>query len=153
MLDWLERVRPRLVLVSYPCHLWSPLTNLQYKSSQDGRRLQKLRAKEMPFLELTEQVFATQIRHGDDAVGENPLASASFVTPPMKRVSDHPEVYAAVGHGCRFGIKHPVSGEPIRKATLWFSTSREICDELGQRCKNEEIPDTTSMHCVWAAHM
>ena len=94
----------------------------------------------MPFLQLTEQVFELQVRHGDDALEENSLTSASFVTEPMKRVLNHPEVYAAVGHGCRFGVKHPQTREPMRKATLWFSTSREICDELGKRCKNEETP-------------
>ena len=90
----------------------------------------------MPFLQLTEEVFELQIKHGDNAMGENPLTSASFVTEPMKRVLNYPEVYAAVG----------------RKATLWFSTSREICDELGKRCKNEETPGHHShAHCLGGA--
>ena len=101
----------------------------------------------MPFLELTEKVF-------DDALGENPLASACFVTQPMKTVLNHPEVHAAVGHGCRFGIKHPQTNEPIRKATLWFSTSIEICDEIGKRCKNEETPGNhRHAHCLGGSHV
>ena len=89
---------------------------------------------------------------GDSGIGENPLTSASFVTEPMKRVLNHPEVYAAVDHGCRFGVKHPQTGEPMRKATLWFSTSREICDELGKRCKNEETRGHHShAHCLGGA--
>ena len=44
--DWIERIRPRLVLVSYPCHLWSPLTNMQFSSPQAKRRLKKLRERE-----------------------------------------------------------------------------------------------------------
>lgn len=49
-------------------------------------------------------------------------------------------MYAGVGHGCRYGVKHVRSGKLLLQPTLWFSTSPEICDELARRCKNEECP-------------
>ena len=138
LLSWIETNRPRLVIVSYPCKHWSLLTNMQYSSPQEKRRLQKLRQRDGVLLEFVEQVFARQIDRGDDALAENPLSSRSFVTPPMKRVLCHPQVYSAVSHGCRRGIINPKSKLPLLKPTLWVSTSPEICDELAKRCKNEQ---------------
>ena len=138
LLSWIETNRPRLVIVSYPCKHWSLLTNVQYSSPQEKRRLQKLRQRDGVLLEFVEQVFARQIDRGDDALAEDPLSSRSFVTPPVKRVLCHPQVYSAVSHGCRRGIINPKSKLPLLKPTLWVSTSPEICDELAKRCKNEQ---------------
>ena len=140
ILRWIEHHRPRLVTVAYPCKLWWPLTSIQYNTPQAKRRLHQLRKKDMPLLELCEEVFDLQIKQGSDALGENPLTSASFTAVPIANVLNHPDVYTAVGHGCRFGIAHAKSGKPLLKPTLWFSTSVEICDELGKRCWNETCP-------------
>ena len=136
ILSWIREHRPRHVIVSYPCHLWSPLSNLNFSTPQAKRRLAKLRQKDLPFLELCEEIFNIQIANDDDALGENPLTSASFTTEPIQRTLRHPQVYTAVSHGCRFGVMHPSSGKPMKKLTLWFSTSPEICDELSKRCSN-----------------
>ena len=91
----------------------------------------------MPFLHLCEDIFRLQLSLGGDASGENPIASASFRTKPISNILSHPEVHAAVSHGCRLGIKHSVSKKPLYKPTLWFSTAMEICDELAKRCKKD----------------
>ena len=88
------------------------------------------------FLELCEDIFNIQIANDDDALGENPLNSASFTIDPIKRTLQRLKVYTGVSHGCRLGVKHPLSGKPMMKPTLWFSTSSEICDELSKRCTN-----------------
>ena len=137
LLEWIDKHRPRLVIVSYPCKHWSILTNLQYTTPQEKRRLQKLRQKDGVLLEFVEQVFARQLDRGDDALAENPVSSRSFTTHPMKRVLCHPKVYSAVSHGCRHGVVNPVTKLPLLKPTLWVSTSPEICDELAKRCTNE----------------
>ena len=130
--------KPRLVIISFPCRFWSKLTDTNFRTPQERRRLQKLRKAELPFLELCERIFEEQLRRGDDALGENPLWSAAFRTPPLRRILDHPEVHRAVSHGCRYGLKHPKLGLFLKKPTLWFSTSREICDELSKKCCNSE---------------
>ena len=68
------------------------------------------------------------------------MRSESFKTPPIARVLAHPQVYSAVGHGCRFGVKHAANKLPLLKPTLWFSTSVEICEQLAKRCLNEKHP-------------
>ena len=138
ILEHISRLKPRLVLVSFPCRLWGPLTRLTYASAQERRRLLKLRNRETPFLQLTEQVFELQMREDRDALGENPLPSEAFKTKPIQNILNHPDVYVGVGHGCRFGIKNAKTGEPLLKPTLWFSSSIEICDELSLRCNRHE---------------
>ena len=138
VLEWVDRLKPRLVILSYPCSLWSVLQNMSCHTPQERRRLQQKRKKEMCLLEFVEQVFQKQISRGDDALTENPLLSASFRTPPIQRVLTHPEVYTAVSHGCRLGVVNYKTYEPLHKPTLWISSSQEICDELGVRCQNEE---------------
>ena len=140
IVDWIRKMKPRLVIISYPCKLWSPITNIGYSTKQAQRRLHARRLREKPFLELTEEIFEHQIQQGNDALGENPLNSASFKEPEIQRILSHPEVYTGIGHGCRFGIKHLVSGKLLYKPTMWFSTSPEICDELSKRCLNETHP-------------
>ena len=127
--------KPRLVLVSYPCKYWTALTNINFRTSQGRRRLEKLRRAERPFLQLCSDVFDEQIDRDDDALGENPRLSASFATPIMRKVLDHPKVDTVVGHGCRYGLKHPKTGLPLLKPTMWFGTSPEILGELAKQCQ------------------
>lgn len=135
-LKMIDDQRPRLVVVEYPCTWWSALSETNYRTPQQRRRLAKLRKRDEPFLKLTEDIFDKQIARDDDAPGENPLLSRSFRTPIMKRVLAHPKVHAVVGHGCRFNMRNPYNNLLMKKPTMWFSTSIEICDELGKKCPN-----------------
>jgi hypothetical protein len=64
----IKRERPRLVIVEFPCKLWSSIPNHSYRGSQRRRRLEKLRRQEYSFLELCEQVFQIQAAHRDDSM-------------------------------------------------------------------------------------
>ena len=139
--SWIRKYRPRLVIISYPCKVWSPIMNLAYNTPQARRRLHARRLRERPFLEFCEDVFSLQLELGGDALGENPLRSASFDEPAIKRILTHPGVYSSVGHGCRYGIVHPISKKPLNKPTVWFSTSQEICDELSLKCQRDHEHD------------
>ena len=57
LLGRIDTLQPRLIVVSYPCTIDSPRTNLSYRSSQAKRRLQRLRRRDRPFLELCEDMF------------------------------------------------------------------------------------------------
>ena len=136
VLQRLRDERPRLAIVEYPCRFWSKLTDVNFRTSQQKRRLAKLRKAEEPFLELCEAVFNEQINRGDDALAENPLCSKSFNVPAMQRVLNHPSVFAGVGHGCRFGVRNVTNGMLLKKPTMWIATSPEICNALSLRCPN-----------------
>lgn len=152
--SWIYRSRPRLVLVEYPCKVWSPIMNLACTTPQARRRLRVRRLRERPFLEFCEEIFKIQMQLGGDALAENPLRSASFQEEPMKRLLNHPEVYHSVGHGCRFGIKRVNSGELFLKPTMWISTSFEICEELSLKCRNIQNPgDDAHGVCLGGSHI
>jgi len=76
--DFLRTHKPRLAIVSYPCRFWTKLSDVNYRTPQRKRKLEKLRKEEEPFLEFTEDVFNIQLEQGGDALAENPLASMSF---------------------------------------------------------------------------
>lgn len=132
----LREERPRLAIVEYPCRFWSKLTDTNFRTSQEKRRLAKLRKAEEPFLALCEDIFNEQISRGDDALAENPLCSKSFNVPAMRRVLNHPNVFAGVGHGCRYGVRNASNNLLLKKPTMWISTSPEICNALSLRCPN-----------------
>ena len=136
VLKQLRKERPRLAIVEYPCRFWTKLTDTNFRTSQQKRRLAKLRKAEEPFLELCEDIFNEQMQRGDDALAENPLCSKSFNVPAMRRVLNHPNVYAGVGHGCRFGVRNCSNNKLVKKPTMWISSSPEICNALSLRCPN-----------------
>lgn len=136
VLERLRKARPRLAIVEYPRTFWSQLASTNYRTNQQKRRLAKLRKKDEPFLELCESIFEEQIKRGDDALAENPLASQSFKVPAMRRIMNHPQVYLGVGHGCRFNLRSSKTNLLIKRPTLWIATSPELCDALSLRCPN-----------------
>ena len=81
------------------------------------------------------------MQRNDEALGEKPLDSSSFSDQYISEILRDPQIFVGIGDGCRFGIKHPVSKFPLKKPTLWFSTSPEICYELGKRCGKKHAYD------------
>lgn len=136
LVDFVRNQRPRLLLIEWPCKLWGKLTDTNFRSPQEKRRLMKKRAQERIFLELTDELFQVQWSNGDDALAENPLASYAFKEAPIQRILRHPDVSVGVSHGCQFGLRSVQSGLLLKKPTLWISTSQEICEELSKRCPN-----------------
>lgn len=66
-----------------------------------------------------------------------PLRSRSFKEKPIQNVLNHPKVVSGIGHGCQYGIRSIRDGKPLKKPTMWFSTSQEIVDELCHKCKGD----------------
>ena len=136
VLQLIDKECPRLVLVEWPCRFWGKLVDVNYSTPQRKRLLNRLREAERPFLEFTEEVFKRQIKRGDDALAENPLASHAFKEPPISCLLGQPGIFVGVSHGCRFNVRHVDTQELLKKPTAWISTSQEIADELSLRCEN-----------------
>ena len=85
-------LQPRLAIVEFPCKWWSNLLNLSYGTTQAKRRIwKKFQEKELPFLELCEEVFDIQSKNGADALAENPQRSQARLQLPMVRLTQRPE--------------------------------------------------------------
>ena len=74
----IERDRPRLVLVGFPCRYWSPYTNINYRTDERKQELRRLRKRERCFLEVAEMCARMQMARGDQCVVENPWASYAW---------------------------------------------------------------------------
>ena len=71
----LERYDPRLVVVEFPCRVWTVLQkNVNYKDRPE--ELEQRRQADRPFLEFAEDIFESQRRRGGHALLENPAAPA-----------------------------------------------------------------------------
>ena len=70
VLDLVRSQRPRLLIISWPCEYWGKLTDANFRSKQERRRLMQKREQERPLLQFTEELFDIQIGHGDDALAE-----------------------------------------------------------------------------------
>lgn len=67
------------------------------------------------------------------------MQSKSFERRPIKQLLERDDTYVAVGHGCRFGLKNCKDGLPLKKPTVWFSTSPEYPEELGKKCTGKHV--------------
>lgn len=65
------------------------------------------------------------------------MNSSSFSEDAVKEVMEDPEIFVGIGHGCMYGVKHVKTKQPLKKPTLWFSTSPEICQELSKTCSGQ----------------
>ena len=134
VVNMVRQLQPRLAVLDYPCF------RINAKSSQEKRRLRQLQHRERPFLQLCEEIFDLQLAEGRDALGKSHLLNGSLKDTSLRNILHHPEVHVGVGHGCRFGVKNSNTNLLLHHPTLWFSTSKEIRDELSLRCKNEGEP-------------
>ena len=61
LLHKMDKWRPRLALVEYPCTQWSILQrNVNYRD--DPQALERLQERDQPFLKLTKDIFHGQVR-------------------------------------------------------------------------------------------
>ena len=136
LLQTIRKQRPRLVVLAFPCALWCQWQEMEIaKRGQEYRRkLRRLRGGEACFLQLVSDIFGIQKENGDDVLTENPETSRARKHRIIKEMVNAGGVYQTIGHQCMYGLKHIYTGERLRKATWWASTSPEIIRELSRRC-------------------
>ena len=142
LLQTLASLRPRLAIVAFPCTVWSSMCNINFRTQQARRLLAKRRREQLPFLELTNQIFLDQMERGDDALGEQPLLAASLKQEPIASLLAHGGVYVGVGHACMHNMRSSRDGGLLKKPTCWFSMSREIVAELAVKCNGKHQHST-----------
>jgi len=122
--------RPRLVVIQFPCKVWSQLANLNYCTAGQRNELDELRRNDLVFVELAVQMAQIQKENGDYFIIENPATSAARKTQPILELVAQDGVHEVIGHMCRYGLEHPVCGLPIRKPTWWVTNSDHLAHQL-----------------------
>ncbi|CAE7631963.1 RE1 [Symbiodinium sp. CCMP2592] len=130
LLEWVERNRPRLVVVSCARDFKSLDVIDKSKSSQEKRRLKHHREKQLPFVHFVESVFERQMKRGDDVLVSTCAASGAFREPVFQKIMNHPQVYATALDSRGNSAKDASSRFSGSHTVLWLSTALEICEEL-----------------------
>ena len=153
ILDTLDVAKPQLVLVEFPCTYWSSLTNINYRTPEQQRKLKKLREEHRPFVQLAVDIAERQMAGGRDFLLENPLASEARNLPEIQQLERDSRTHTAISHLCQFGLKHPSSGHFMRKPTWWLTSSPEIAYQLDRKCleDHQHVPTLGGSACKAAA--
>eukprot|EP00969_Alexandrium_andersonii_P281691 12452670-Alexandrium_andersonii.AAC.1 len=105
-------------------------------------RLEKAKAH----VEFAVKLHMSQLERGAHFLREQPPATAvSWDMPEMQKLPSLPQVSAAVGHVCRFGmrISEPAStgvrGSLVRRPTRRAGPAPEVLKRAGRWCRNEGL--------------
>ena len=112
----LKTHKPLLVILAFPCTLWSRLQ--QCRRSDSAWKLEDLRADERQLLDFVRVVCEFQRRHGGLYLLENPRTSLAWNEQDIKAVLDLPETEMVYADMCQFGLKD-VHGVLHKKATAF----------------------------------
>ena len=135
LLRQMDKWKPRLALVEYPCTPWSILQrNVNYRD--DPQALERLQAQDRPFLKLTEDIFRGQVRRGGHAMTENPATADSQREPPIQRLRD--QFFETTSCMCRFGMVGK-KGLPLLKRVRWIATDKRFTDAVDLQCQQDHL--------------
>ena len=148
LLDWTNReyvrnyintVKPDLVIISPPCEMFSQLQNiLKQRRQQEPRMMARYLRKRRNAHKLL--LFAIEIAHlcldqQRTFVLEHPWAATSWTTREMEQLLRRQEVLISRTDQCMFGLVD-AQGQPQRKRTGFATNSYYIWAALEQTCNN-----------------
>ena len=76
--EYIDRVKPDLMVLAWPCRLWSPLQSLNYRTVEEKAILGRKRQQERPLLDFVNEAALKQRRRGGAVLGENPWLSRAW---------------------------------------------------------------------------
>ena len=130
LLRMLEKWRPRLALVEFPCTPWTILQrNVNYRDDPEG--LRQRQEFDRPFLKLTKQIFEGQERRHAHAMAENPATADSHREPEIVELRN--KYYETTSCMCQFGMVGKRGG-PLLKRVRWIGTHPHMISALDRQC-------------------
>ena len=125
----IQRQKPYVLVIAFPCGPWSLLMNLNAKVN-----IPELREKAKILVSFAIELCWLQIKGHRHFVLENPLTSAAWTLACVLDLLDAPGVFSVVIDQCMFGLQD-MHGQPHRKATR-LATSLQALISLMQdsRC-------------------
>ena len=134
---YLESHRPKLVIGSPMCTMYSALQNLTPWTPEKTRRWREDRQH----LQFMCQVYAWQANRGAWFLHEHPASASSWSLAEMRQVAQMPGVAMSVADQCMYGLmtwgQNGREWKSARKRTRFMSNSQEILKELGRQCNGQ----------------
>ena len=122
--------KPYLVIMAFPCTLWSLLQNL----TRHKRDLEGLREEERKLLNFVKVVCKLQMKQGRHFLLENPLGSQAWQEEHIQAILQMPGVHSVRADMCAYGKRAEENGELVKKPTRFVSDSPLILRGLARRC-------------------
>ena len=139
--QYLVKEDPDLLVVAWPCTVWSPLQFLgQMTQERYDRLLRRQQEDRETFLNLVHEMVKYQRSRGKAHLGENPWTSRAWKEVPIQAAYEG-EAYGRCDMCC-YGLKHPGTGRKLKKPTCLAGTP-EIVEACAARCKCVERHDYT----------
>lgn len=130
--EYLAKAEPDLLVLAWPCTVWSPLQFLgNMTQERHDRLLQRQQEDRDTFLSFVHEAVRFQRDRGRAHLGENPWRSAAWKEPWIQSAYDG-ESYARTDM-CQFGLKRPDTKEKLMKPTCLAGT-KEVVEMCAKRC-------------------
>ena len=134
-LDYIDRENPDFLIMAWPCTKWSSYQRMNASTGAQRAALEEERREQRrTFLSLSGRAASLQRRKGKALLAENPATSLAW---------DQPEISLALQglakvqcDQCQYGLKHPESGEPIKKRTQ-FVGQPQVVKYLARQCPGD----------------
>ena len=134
-LDRLEREVPDEVLRSPTCGPWSPMQNLNARTSRRQEQLQDLREWHHEIhLKFVKKIYETQVRNGAHCHVEQPAYALSWKTWALSNLPG----YHCIFHQCRYGSQCPGSNGEwlyVKKPTALRTTKMAVYQQFQLQCE------------------
>ena len=117
----------RVVVLSPPCTMFSQIMHINFgKMKPDDLRRRWKDA--MCFIHFTVRIIRWVVSRNGFFVLEHPTGASSWKLPCIQELLQLPGVKLICFHQCRFRLKAPISGSPIRKSTRFLTNSQQVID-------------------------
>ena len=123
VLDKLRELKPKLVILVFPCTHWSTIMNMM----KDREKLGRWRTEDEVFLNFVEEVVLVQKEHGGHWIIENPRSSAAWGRKALQRVAEYS--VEAVADQCMYNLR-AANGLRHKKATKFLCSHPALAKEL-----------------------
>ena len=129
-LDYIDRVQPDLLVLAFPCTVWSQLQELGRQTPLRRHRLLQKRLQQRKLLRFVRDAAFRQRQRGGALMGENPFTSRAWKEPLIIEAFDNQE--EGMTDMCQFGLKVPGKGL-LRKRTR-LRGSKAVIKHACKRC-------------------
>ena len=138
-LSYLEQLDPDVMVIAWPCTVWSPLQAFGNKSPWQLKKLEERREEQREILGFVRDASHDQRRRGGLLIGENPKPSLAWKEPLIIEAFDG--MGSTITDMCQFGLRLPSAGPFLRKRTRLEGTPA-LVHQLGRLCpaKHEHTP-------------
>lgn len=154
----LQRRRPRMLIVSPPCTMYSALQHMWNIKKMAPDTLKERWAEAETLLSFAMLLCSQQVAASRTFVHEHPRYAKSWAVKEVIAVEQLPGVQRVSFDQCRFGLEGPVSGQAIRKSTSFLTNNDKVkstfdrvrCNCIGKhlRIMGSEHGTQLSTHCA-----